>query len=272
MTTQELKAYIDRILGNNIRLLLPSYWWKRVFGAVIDNTISKDEVKTINGESILGEGNLKVGVTTVGSTDELNTLEASVGDIATIGEESTILVSVGDLQQVDDPSEILEKWDNLTRIVKVEFGEPVTEIGYHTTVYLNGKKPYGSDTILITSSEGGFYCGYGSAAGTREITIEEVNERLKNHDYRFIMGINVDVIDKTYKLYVKESSANAYIKGDSWTRLLKEGDVTGGGADITIDSELSDTSENAVQNKAIKAYVDKIEERVAELERIIQQQ
>lgn len=31
-----LKDKINRILGNNVRLLLPSYWWKRVFGLVID--------------------------------------------------------------------------------------------------------------------------------------------------------------------------------------------------------------------------------------------
>lgn len=36
MTTQELKSYIDRVLGNSLRCLLPSYWWKRVFGLTID--------------------------------------------------------------------------------------------------------------------------------------------------------------------------------------------------------------------------------------------
>ena len=81
MTTNELKSYIDRILGNNIRLLLPSYWWKRAFGAVIDKVesveasaasasriayskqnklVSGTNIKTVNGESILGEGDLKV--------------------------------------------------------------------------------------------------------------------------------------------------------------------------------------------------------------------
>lgn len=36
MTTQELKEYIGRVLGNSIRCLLPSYWWKRLFGLVVD--------------------------------------------------------------------------------------------------------------------------------------------------------------------------------------------------------------------------------------------
>lgn len=38
MTTNELKSYIDRIIGNSLRCILPSYWWKRMFGAVIDKT------------------------------------------------------------------------------------------------------------------------------------------------------------------------------------------------------------------------------------------
>lgn len=36
MTTQELKEYINSKLGNSLRTLLPSYWWKRLFGLVVD--------------------------------------------------------------------------------------------------------------------------------------------------------------------------------------------------------------------------------------------
>ena len=36
MTTQELKEYIGRVLGNSIRCLLPAFWWKRIFFLVID--------------------------------------------------------------------------------------------------------------------------------------------------------------------------------------------------------------------------------------------
>lgn len=42
MNTQELKEYIGRVLGNSIRCLLPSYWWKRLFGLVVDKV---DEVE-----------------------------------------------------------------------------------------------------------------------------------------------------------------------------------------------------------------------------------
>ena len=46
-----------------------------------------------------------------------------------------------------------------------------------------------------------------------------------------------------------------------WNRLPYRGSGSGGGS-ITIDTEMSDTSENAVQNKVIKAYVDDEAERV----------
>lgn len=36
MTTNELKSYIDRIIGNSLRCILPSYWWKKLFGVVLE--------------------------------------------------------------------------------------------------------------------------------------------------------------------------------------------------------------------------------------------
>lgn len=43
MTTQELKNKIEKVLGNSIRCLLPSYWWKNLFHSVAD---SIEEVST----------------------------------------------------------------------------------------------------------------------------------------------------------------------------------------------------------------------------------
>lgn len=36
MSSKELKEYINDKLGNSIRCLLPSYWWKRIFMLIID--------------------------------------------------------------------------------------------------------------------------------------------------------------------------------------------------------------------------------------------
>lgn len=70
----ELKSYINRVLGNSLRCLLPSYWWKRLFGLIVDkveevdkSVVNKQEklvsgknIKTINGEDILGNGNIEI--------------------------------------------------------------------------------------------------------------------------------------------------------------------------------------------------------------------
>ena len=43
-----------------------------------------------------------------------------------------------------------------------------------------------------------------------------------------------------------------YKDGNEWKKVS----IGGGGGSITLDSEMSDTSENAVSNKVIKEYVD----------------
>ena len=227
MKTQELKQYIDRVLGNSIRCLLPSYWWKRVFGAVIDNTISKDEVKTINGESILGEGDLRVGVKSVTSVEELNALDAQAGDIATIGKDTCRQVSVGSLER-PGTFNIPEAWDKLTRIDKVEKGTPYSNGDTTAFVWLHSKSELGTDLIQLGCKSGVF--GFarihiGQNEVLQEFTIDELNALLKENDYRFVAyntAVDVDVIDETIKLYVNSEEADAYIKGDSWERLAKE--------------------------------------------------
>ena len=44
-----------------------------------------------------------------------------------------------------------------------------------------------------------------------------------------------------------------YKENEEWVELS----IGGGGGSITLDSEMSDTSENAVSNRVIKGYVDK---------------
>lgn len=83
-----MRKEIDRILGNSLRCILPSYWWKRLLGKMADRIESAEEsaasasriamlagfeasdkqpqlvsgsnIKTINNQSILGSGNITV--------------------------------------------------------------------------------------------------------------------------------------------------------------------------------------------------------------------
>ena len=49
MTAQELNTYIDKVLGNSLRCLLPSYWWKRILTLIVGYVESVDgRVTTVN--------------------------------------------------------------------------------------------------------------------------------------------------------------------------------------------------------------------------------
>lgn len=83
-----MRKEIDRVLGNSLRCILPSFWWKRLLGMLADKVdsaqdaagkaltmatmaaleaedkqsqlVSGSNIKTINHQSILGSGNLDV--------------------------------------------------------------------------------------------------------------------------------------------------------------------------------------------------------------------
>ena len=44
MTAQELNTYIDKVLGNSLRCLLPSYWWKRLLILIVGYVESSHEL------------------------------------------------------------------------------------------------------------------------------------------------------------------------------------------------------------------------------------
>lgn len=47
MTAQELNTYIDKVLGNSLKCLLPSYWWKRLLKLVVGYAESvKEDIDT----------------------------------------------------------------------------------------------------------------------------------------------------------------------------------------------------------------------------------
>lgn len=228
MTTQELKSYIDRMLGNSIRLLLPSYWWKKAFGAVVDNMVTEDGIKTINGESVIGEGDLRVGVKNVESVEALEKLEAELGDIATIGYDNLKSINISQCPLAEE-LDVIGAWDNLTHVNKIEQGVPYNNGSDYLGIYFSTKSEFGTDVIIVGSSEGkcGYYYWYNNS-DERVITLEETNKLLKEKEYRVVSyNINIDgsIIDQTFKLYAGFTTADAYIKGDSWERLAKESDV-----------------------------------------------
>lgn len=73
MSAAELKAYIDKVLGNSIRCLLPSYWWKRLFGLVIDDV-----------------GDVRKGLDSKAAKSDLQRLDTKVSNLEGSISESSI--------------------------------------------------------------------------------------------------------------------------------------------------------------------------------------
>ena len=68
MKISEIRALIDRVLGNSLRLLLPSYWWKKVFYHIVDKVEEVDTLKANKSELVVVQNsvpkNLPLYVTT----------------------------------------------------------------------------------------------------------------------------------------------------------------------------------------------------------------
>lgn len=123
MNSQELKSYINSALGNSLKLLLPSYWWKKVFGTVIDNVVSTEDIKTINGESIIGEGDLS-SIPVFYNKEDLEATEAPLGRIVSVVSggstfadfEDCYVISEEDLEG-DFSSAVLPKCTKIDKLV-----------------------------------------------------------------------------------------------------------------------------------------------------------
>lgn len=192
MTTQELKEYIGRVLGNSIRCLLPSYWWKRLFGLVVDKVEEiEKEVPGLIASSL-----------------------AEFAEKYPDVESRTFYLS--------DSAEMIEKNAALLAKVMEEYESGIIQQVYLAT-YFNGE----TDKLIITSPQ-----------------------LIVANDIRF-----VNVATPFFTVF-----QDVIINEDGTVRAE---DAKYGGSTITIDSALSDTSTNAVQNKviteAINNKVDKVE-------------
>jgi surface protein len=91
MTAQELNTYIDKVLGNSLRCLLPSYWWKRILSQIVGYVEVVDKKLDSNVNSLNDKiDNLDIGVdlsdyATKTEVDEVKS------DVTTLNERIDIL-------------------------------------------------------------------------------------------------------------------------------------------------------------------------------------
>lgn len=258
MNTQELKKYINRVLGNKIRCLLPSYWWKRLFNLVVDRV---DEV----------EQNSKIPIVT--SENELNKLNLPEGSLASVsGVKKMKFSECYQLSSTDNDLELDDLAKKLTIVKEIGVNFPLpTFTTEHNATYriynLNGNQISGGVFILIDGVDYKVVYTTGTDSESGEFLIksqsdiDRINDILGSGDFYYIglenNGLeseNVKIIDTAFYVVSDSISVTAYIKGDSWERLAKESDVVGGSHEaVHLDDKLSDKSINAVQNKVITA-------------------
>lgn len=196
-----------------------------------DTLVSGTNIKTINGQSVLGEGNIAIQ----GGTSNWD-------DITGKPEFATVATS-GSYNDLSDKPEIPSDYiENIT--------DSDTEFSIDTAFnYKSGKK-----YSLSFSKTGGFDVIIGGVGDTQRkinlsIDTDIIATKEDLTDYQPVG----DYATKT-ELASKQDTlvSGTNIKTINGQTLLGEGNIEiQGGGTITVDSELSTTSENPVQNKVI---------------------
>lgn len=252
MTTQELKEYINKVLGNTIRCLLPSYWWKRLFGIVVDKI---DEVELNAGKTI--ETSLKdfekkypsVASRTFYFTEDPDSDHAKSNVKLSNSLYMQLIGGVSSKKQVDISPVYLAMplysyFDNFYWIQSPQFFSLIDTTFYN--VRLQDGKSY---DIGINQSTGVCTQTPASGGGGSNITVDSslstsstnpvqnkvVATALNNKQQALVSGTNIKTINGT--------------------SILGSGNINVA-ASVDIDTTMSDSSTNPVQNKVVKSYID----------------
>ena len=209
MTTQELNNKIERVLGNNIRCLLPSYWWKNLLHSVADR-IDTVEQKIEDAS----------GITVVDSKEALYDLDLPKGSVASVTNEG---IKPSECYKPTD-----EDMDNISGLLSKL--TPVRNIELITDQLIPGEEAV---ALLLAGTDSFMQIGVGTdivavMAIGEQISyfydINKTNEALASHDFRFAEMVDgsLDIMDRAFRF---NTSTDVYAKSASWDKLIKEGEV-----------------------------------------------
>lgn len=209
MTTQELNNKIERVLGNNIRCLLPSYWWKNLLHSVADR-IDTVEQKIEDAS----------GITVVDSKKALYDLDLPKGSVASVTNEG---IKPSECYKPTD-----EDMDNISGLLSKL--TPVRNIELITDQLIPGEEAV---ALLLSGTDSFMHIGVGTdivavmAIGDQIsyfYDINKTNEALASHDFRFAEMVDgsLDIMDRAFRF---NTSTDVYAKSASWDKLIKEGEV-----------------------------------------------
>ena len=207
-----------------------------------DTLVSGTNIKTINGDSILGSGNLVIQSGT-SNWDDIQG-KPQFAEVATSGNynDLTNKPTIPDVSGLATKEEIadMETKSNAAATYATKQEIPSLE-GYLTETKASEtyatKQALGNklDTATYNSEKAGFETKENAAATYQVKGNYATKQEIAGKQDTLVSGTNIKTIN-----------------GNS---VLGAGDITiqAGG---TIDTAMSDTSENAVQNKVIKKYID----------------
>lgn len=184
---------------------------ERAVASKQDTLVSGTNIKTINGQTLLGEGNIEIqGGGTITVDSELSTTSENPV------QNKVITNAINGKQDAGDYALKSEIPDVSTLATKEELAAKL-------------------DTATYNSEKASFETKENAAATYQVKGDYATTAQLNSKQDTLVSGTNIKTIN-----------------GNS---LLGEGDITiqAGG---TVDTEMSDTSKNAVQNKVIKKYID----------------
>lgn len=253
-----------------------------------DTLVSGTNIKTINGQSVIGSGNIEIqgGELPIATADTLGGIKVGAG--LSINPDTGVLSTTGggtaDSVEWDN---VLSKPDDIVNITERLAAKLDTATYNSEKANFALKSELPDTSTLATKSE--VTSGLATKLDVATYNVDKPTFALKT-EIPNISGLatKTELSGKldtaTYNsekasFETKENAAATYqVKGDYATTaqlnskqdtlvsgtniktingnsLLGEGDITiqAGG---TVDTEMSDTSENAVQNKVIKKYID----------------
>jgi hypothetical protein len=236
MTTQELKQYIDRVLGNNIRCLLPSYWWKNLFHSVADRI---DEVEQkVDGIEIPD------GVPIVNSESELDKLKLPNGSVASVVTDGYGFSQcyIPTYEETQGDFDVL--FSKLTKVSRLGLTSYTLQEGEEVDVKLIGADyPLNRTFVQLVGfyENGAFVAVFTATINgvlvqnfiTTDAGLNAINKILAENDLRLLKvgdfdGSDVDVENELAlldKVFTINGTSDVYNKNGKWEKLAKTSEI-----------------------------------------------
>lgn len=169
MTAQELKKYIDRTLGTSIRCLLPSYWWKRLFGLVVDK-IDETDNKVDKLPTKLYVDN---AISKLPTKDYVNeTIKNAVADVEIDVDSSMSSTSTNPVQNKVVKQYVDSKVENIDLPIDVSMSDTSTNAVQNKVIKSYVDKNVSKSYIIITVNQLVALDGYDSEYKYKQILLQ----------------------------------------------------------------------------------------------------